>query len=147
MKLINGAVLFPLTFLKMELLLNALWGLSSASILAALVCQLRCNRKFSLAERVTAFACISVLLFPVISATDDLCSFHFAAEDGPAVRQLADSSPALDGNHFASVSYPGTVMAGIHPILQVVGFVTVVQSPRSSSVLSFALEGRAPPLA
>ena len=85
----------------MELLLNLAWLLlvlpaywlwrSARSVPAA--------RKFHSLQCLLALACMLVILFPVISATDDLCAMRSEMEESPAskrsVRQASnDKAPA-----------------------------------------------------
>ena len=75
----------------MESLLNIVWVLASlgcgCAALAHFLC--RAQRRHSIGVAILALIVISVLLFPVISVTDDLNPMLFASED--ATRKMSAS--------------------------------------------------------
>jgi len=85
----------------MELLLNLAWLL----LLLPAYWLWRCSRTATQGRKVTslqcllALGCLLVVLFPVVSATDDLCAMRSEMEESPAskrsVRQASnDKAPA-----------------------------------------------------
>lgn len=90
----------------LELLLNLVWVLVVAASLFLWRRLLSANESCSHRPltALVALVCILVLLFPVISATDDLHVAEFAIEDSgrKVLRQsLADSSSPVHGSHAA----------------------------------------------
>ena len=84
----------------MELLLNLAWLL-----LALPACWLwrhsrrdRARRNFSAVQCLLVLGCVLVMLFPVISATDDLCAMRAEIEESPAgkrgIRQAGNDKPS-----------------------------------------------------
>ena len=57
---------------RLELLLNLAWLLAAAGIILAATGSSRCSRRHPLRSEIVALACIALLLFPVISVSDDL---------------------------------------------------------------------------
>ena len=127
----------------MESLLNLVWVLVSLACGgAALAHSLRWrHRRHSLAAVILAWIIVSVLLFPVISVTDDLNPVLFTAEDATrrmqAVHQLA--VPAITTVLFLSVALflaalvPLGTLESDHPLAL------------TRDGLATALSGRAPP--
>ena len=85
----------------MELLLNLAWLL-----LAVPACWLwrasrreRVRRDFGALQCLLVLACVLVMLFPVISATDDLCAMRAEIEESPAgkrgIRQAGNDKPSV----------------------------------------------------
>jgi hypothetical protein len=73
----------------MELFLNALWiCLALAAPIAWLVRSRPDRSARRLLAGLFAFACIAILLFPVISATDDLHAMQVANEDSSTAKKL-----------------------------------------------------------
>ena len=56
----------------MELLLNLVWLLAAAGVVLATTGSSRGSRRHPLRFEIIALACVALLLFPVISASDDL---------------------------------------------------------------------------
>jgi hypothetical protein len=80
----------------MELLLNLAWLL--LAIPAWWLWRGRApERKFSSLHCLLALGCMLVLLFPVVSATDDLCAMRAEMEESPAgkraIRQASSERP------------------------------------------------------
>jgi hypothetical protein len=132
----------------LELLLNVVWVLVvTASVLLW--------RQFSSASEhcsrrpvtaLVALVCILVLLFPVISATDDLHVAEFAVEDsGRKVLRhlLPDTSSGIQGSHAAFAPPVPQFCLAIPLALTVVP----VQQPQLLSTSSYrdSVSDRAPP--
>jgi hypothetical protein len=92
----------------MELLLNLAWLLlalpayylwrNSTSALA--------KRRFSSLQAILALGCLLIVLFPVVSATDDLHVMRAEMEESPAskrsIRQASTEKPAFSHSHYQS---------------------------------------------
>lgn len=91
----------------MELFLNALWICLALAVPTAWL--VRRHGEHSARQIVAglfAFACIAILLFPVISATDDLHAMQVANEDSSTAKKLivqAGEHPVLIGVPAASL--------------------------------------------
>ncbi len=132
----------------LELLLNIVWVLVvTASLLFW--------RRFSSASEhcsrrpltaLVALVCILVLLFPVISATDDLHVAEFAIEDSgrKVLRQLLpDTSSGIQGSH-AAFAPPVPIFCLATPLALTV---VPVQQPQLVFTSSYrdSVSDRAPP--
>jgi hypothetical protein len=111
----------------MELLLNLAWLLLALPAYW-LWCGSRtapASRKFNALQCLMALGCLLVILFPVVSATDDLRAMRAEMEESPAskrnVRHAShdkvsawkwQSQPALTGNTFSVTMSDG----GWHPV-------------------------------
>ncbi len=103
----------------LELLLNIVWVLVVAGSLLFWRRFLSANEHCARRPVITlvALLCILVLLFPVISATDDLHVAEFAMEDsGRKVLRhlLPDVSSGIQGSHARLCSSSPSVLLG-HP--------------------------------
>jgi hypothetical protein len=128
----------------MELVLNTAWVLLSLSALAVWLAGERL-RKQSLVPALIALACVFVLLFPVISATDDLYTAQFPLEDTPTVTQSV-KNPSTVGSAPHHSATPAIVPASNQMLWRVLAHTTAESPTTSVSFLSpFELEGRAPP--
>lgn len=84
----------------MELLLNLAWMLLAlpAYLLWRNSGDLRRGRRFTSAQCLLTLACVLVVLFPVVSATDDLHAMRAEMEESPAgkrsVRQASSDRPS-----------------------------------------------------
>jgi len=88
----------------MELLLNLAWLLLAlpAWWLWRMSGRARAGRNFSAVQCLLVLGCVLVILFPVISATDDLCAMRAEIEESPASKR--GIRPA--GNDKPSVWHP-----------------------------------------
>ncbi len=126
----------------MELILNAVWFVLSLALIVSWV-----RRKGDAcppqSRGLVLLGCLLVLLFPVISITDDLHSEQLAMEDASATSkriQNADSGRiALQGVVVAPLSSPAA------PVWHVFGTVTADHSAPSVSFFSLVRSERAPP--
>lgn len=132
----------------MELLLNLAWLLLAVPAYY-LWRDSRCvyqRRRFSSAQCILALGCMLVVLFPVVSATDDLHVMRAELEESPAskrsLRQASSERPSTGLWHSQ-----GSMLLTSQPIF--VSAEIWLQIPNSSSSLStFPLvqgAGRAPP--
>ena len=93
----------------MELLLNLAWLLLAvpaywlwrgSRIVGA-------RRYFSALQCLLALGCLLVILFPVISATDDLCAMRAEIEESPAskrgIRQAGNDKPSAWHSHLQTL--------------------------------------------
>jgi hypothetical protein len=130
----------------MELLLNLAWLL-----LALPACWLwrdsrTASRRFRPSHSLLALGCMLVVLFPVISATDDLRAMRAEMEESPSskrnISQSSTDRPAAGKCHpplaltQCTISFVATEWGWYHPLPSLVSLstVAVVSSP-----------GRAPP--
>ena len=130
----------------MELLLNLTWLL--LALPAYWLWQGRnATRRFSSAQCLLALGCVLVILFPVISATDDLRAMRAEMEESPAsernLRQAnTDNKPLLHAGWHSPAAVSGSAI-----------FFTAVESwqhvsrPYLSTPVAPVIEraGRAPP--
>lgn len=128
-----------------EVLLNTLWLGVSAS--ALFICLTRARTApVRGAQAFIALACISVLLFPVVSATDDVCAVAFAAEDSTVVKKLNEPPRITAGLHigaFAALLHSGfSVVPGWHSL----GALDLEQWNVFFAPSVEPFQGRAPPL-
>ncbi len=129
----------------MELLLNAAW-LVIGGALAISVLRRRTADDHTTARVLLALACAMILLFPVISMTDDLYAQQFAIEDASAAKKLAHAGELA--NAFA-VCGAAAVTAAYS--LSLPAFQARRSADNGERLLTdFAvlrrIEGRAPPL-
>jgi hypothetical protein len=132
----------------MELLLNLAWLLLAmpaywlwrASRTASV------GRKFNSLQCLLTLGCMLVILFPVISATDDLCAMRAEIEESPAIKRTIRQSGNDKASPWRSQSPPALAAATISL------FVTH-ESWQQPTILPFSLPGapaiertgRAPP--
>lgn len=128
-----------------EVLLNTLWLGVSASALLIWLTRPRTARA-CVAQALIALACISVLLFPVVSATDDVCVVRFAAEDTTVVKKLSESSWVTVGLHIGGFAALLHSKISVVPGWQSFGAIDLEQSNVFFSGSASASQGRAPPL-
>ncbi len=125
-----------------EILLNAAWVVISIGIFVNLAKSQRPARS-SVLQALLAVTCVVVLLFPTVSATDDLLSVQFPAEDcSRVVKKLRSAiSSALD------VDTPATTVAffDIEPDWSFVPLLDTAAALEARAVLSPLVAGRAPP--
>jgi len=82
----------------MELLLNLAWLLLALPACWIWGRRARARRNFSAAQCLLVLGCVLVMLFPVVSATDDLCAMRAEIEESPAgkrgFRQAGNDKPS-----------------------------------------------------
>jgi hypothetical protein len=127
----------------MELLLNLVWLLTAiAALLLLLGCSPQDRKQFLLG--VGALCCAVLLLFPAISASDDLHAQAVLAEDSIAAKRLANSSGHLAPiHHFALFLICAALAVGIFFHAWFYRRRTSVRY--FSAILTRQLFGRAPP--
>jgi len=83
----------------MELLLNLAWLLLAVPAYWLWRGSSRAGRSFSALQCLLALGGVLVILFPVISATDDLCAMRAEIEESPAskrgIRQAGNDKPSV----------------------------------------------------
>lgn len=135
----------------MELLLNLVWLLLAvpAYWLWRASEDIRYPRRFSAVQVLLALTCVLVLLFPVISATDDLHAMRAEVEESPStkrnVRQAPTDRASAVNIHSQTLQAIGETFALLAPLLEW----TDVSARQTSSVLfgpALPHVGRAPPL-
>ena len=128
----------------MELFLNSLWALLGL-LLFALWLRIGPREKSGRVEPLIALAMLVVLLFPVISVSDDLWAIQNPAESDTTIRR--DLNHALQQGIFPATSLPE--MAAAAPALRCVESIEpllAVVSP-TGCMLPGALDNRPPPAA
>jgi hypothetical protein len=90
-----------------EVILNAAWLVVSIAALVWLL-HSRSSQKLTFSQAIIAFACVSMLLFPVVSASDDAFAAQPAAEDTSVIKKLThsttDRSIVLSSSGVASLA-------------------------------------------
>jgi hypothetical protein len=105
-------------------------------------------RKFGSLRSALVLTCILMLLFPVVSATDDL---HFIRpemeESGPSRRasKHVGSDRAFSIRHYVPELLEATTVVRLAPAAQILGQVLISELCIASAVLSSSRPGRAPP--
>jgi hypothetical protein len=135
----------------MEVLLNSIWLLVAlgafrfwhAEQAGAATCRRQHNNRY----RVAALACALVLLFPVISVTDDLHAEQAPMEDSSRsimkVRSLTQGCLRAGGSRFAAVVMPGA--CSTYPLSLFHGTVLLVATPLHCHPPFSERDGRSPP--
>ncbi len=129
----------------MELLLNLFWLLIAASALYAWS-----RRRDGVAARshLIALICLLALLFPVISATDDLHAMRPEIEDSASNRRAFRAGAADKAASPGAFHHPPALPAGVALIFRL-GVVARVTGPlrlvRHSFGFRFVEKGRGPP--
>jgi hypothetical protein len=135
----------------MELLLNLFWLLLTipALWLWREGRRLRCEEACGSRHFLLILGCLLILLFPVISASDDLRAMRLEAED-PAVKDVLRhcfiarcSQPAHDGSHPFTLPRAQFIVSVGHPAWRAAD---VVRAQKAVTDVVFTLVGRAPPL-
>jgi hypothetical protein len=135
----------------MELLLNLIWLTLATGTLLAFVCRRRgfgSMMQVSCRKSLLALACVVVLLFPIVSASDDLHPVQAVAEEATKRIQFA-----VVPFHSARTSAPPFMLPAMLVVCLMPALVLLrrVESPAPKtrvlgrSVAAFA--GRAPPSA
>ncbi len=130
----------------MELLLNLAWLL--LALPAYRLWRAADQRKFSSRQCLLALACILVLLFPVISATDDLHAMRAEMEESsPGKRSILQAGTERTSG-WVSRQHPSPA-ALTHPPSFAGGEVEPLEAGRESSspvaTISLPVASRAPP--
>lgn len=134
----------------MELLLNLIWTALAIAAFAAFAIGRRRSSSWIVpspyARALCGLACVLVLLFPVVSATDDLHPTQAMVEDAAKRVRIAIVHP-----HTADSNYPGALL----PVLLAIWLPLALFEYRSFLLFSPAAapirralapqEGRAPP--
>jgi hypothetical protein len=139
-----------MTHMSMELLLNLTWLL----LVIPAYCVWRGSRtagarKFSAAQSLFALACVLVILFPVISASDDLLAMRPEIEESPCgKRNIRQAHNDKGCGWNTRLQTPPALLASSEPF----NFASELfeQQSRSSAfraVVPIRRAGRAPPAA
>ena len=134
----------------MELLLNLIWVASALSGFAALAIGRRRSSNWitsaPLATGICAVACLAVILFPVVSASDDIHPAPVLMEDAGKRAKLVAASVHFSGAHTSSLLLPVLLSVYLFPSLKRVAF-SSVSLPKGNPLQrpSTLGEGRAPP--
>jgi hypothetical protein len=128
----------------MESLLNSVWVLLAAGALLAWRRQIPACRDH--ARRLVALLCVLLLIFPVISATDDLHPVTQAVEEPSKRNQKAVTANKSQATHIghASPALPVTSFAA-SPLLRSVEWLQAAPAPAAKTGERVAECGRAPP--
>lgn len=133
----------------MELLLNLFWILLAVPAFFMLrhgSVDPEDPRRFRDMRAILVFSCLLILLFPIISATDDLCAMRPEMEESGSRCMLRDGSG--DECHVAATHVP-VLLASLTPQFtpgdHVVGLVVEQSASTSVPVLVTTRPGRAPP--
>lgn len=131
----------------MELLLNLVWG-----VLALIAFGLYARRhrtdgpRASRLRPILALACGVVLLFPIISASDDLHAADIAVEDSVKRLCVGLSAPSTSG-HLPLAFLPfllATLL--LMGVLRFENLAALLMVPKPASLVVTPSEGRAPPV-
>ncbi|HTW60055.1 MAG TPA: hypothetical protein VMD99_18165 [Terriglobales bacterium] len=133
----------------MELLLNLVWLLLALPAYWLWRDSSRGERKFSSLQCLLALGCVLVVLFPVISATDDLRAMRAEMEESPASkRNIRQATAEKASSAITRLQTPPALLGAVIAFSLEAGFHQL--SPRSFVFDTTALvlpTGRAPPLA
>jgi hypothetical protein len=135
----------------MELLLNLLWLTLTVPAVWMWRRESACargRRRFDGIRPFLLLGCVLMLLFPVVSATDDLHAMQQEMEESPSKRMVKQAG---GDKSFAGVSSPGTLAALILPVSlgpsdEVCGRVQLVWAVLPQPARSKERASRAPPL-
>jgi hypothetical protein len=146
----QGLKLIGIRVLFMELLLNLAWLLLAIPAYWLWRSSMPANRRrgFSSLQCLLALGCALVILFPVISATDDLHAMRAEMEESPvSKRSIQRGSSDKNPIPHPRLQSPPALLPGVVPFLAVMEFPAA-----SSHKISFlavapplASAGRAPP--
>ena len=134
----------------MELVLNLFWLTLAVPAVWVWRQQSACAQDCRGLDRIRPFlllGCVLMLLFPVVSATDDLHALQQEMEESPSKRMVKQAG---DGKSFAGLSSPGVVPALILPVLpgpnyEVCGRVLLMSSALPQPAHFKERASRAPP--
>ena len=135
----------------MELLLNLFWLLLALSALAILRRQPSCALNANSVCRPRLFlllGCLLALLFPVVSATDDLHPINQEIEDSVSSKHAVKQSPGGRSHSCGNHAAPSVQSVCVVPPQFEVGALLLpyVSLPPRNAFFS-AVQGRAPPAA
>jgi hypothetical protein len=133
----------------MELFLNLAWLLL---VLPAYWLWRRSRhgqRKFTSAQCLLALACVLVLLFPVISATDDVHVMRAEIEESPVLKRTLRQATVDNASPWTvRLQSPPAVLAALISFTFSVEFHELAPAPVPYASPTFVLHvGRAPPVA
>lgn len=135
--------------MRMELLLNTIWVLFSAATLAIWVSSRRFGRKNqSLIRGFVLLSCALVLLFPVISMTDDLHAQEMALTHPSSSYKRLEKAVHRSGHWLLHnrPAPPSSLAASLHnPIFHPFGLFLPQRHDLPATVLVAHQSGRAPP--
>jgi len=132
----------------MELLLNLAWLLLA---LPAYLLWRNCRstpaaRRFTAVQCLLALGCMLVILFPVISATDDLRAMRTEMEESPVSKRSMGQSNGERLSASKSQAQPALAVTPYSPVLFEQGWHVVVAVLITTPVSPvFVRSGRAPP--
>jgi hypothetical protein len=133
----------------MELLLNLIWLALALSTVAFYLRRRHrsAEKQFRCYQPLLALACVLFLLFPVISASDDLHPAQAVVEDASKRVQLAIAPLYLQQASAPASMLPAVLVLCLMSALAVLqGLPPVAMTPRLLEGAIVALPGRAPPL-
>ena len=131
----------------MELLLNLTWLLLALpAYLLWRNCRSTRARRFTAVQCLLALGCMLVILFPVISATDDLRAMRAEMEESPISKRSIGQSNGERFSASKSQAQPALAITTHSPVLFEQGWHVVVSvlitTPASPA---FVRSGRSPP--
>lgn len=127
----------------MEALLNAIWLLLSVAAFGTWLVRWK---RTPVLTGTLALVCMSVLLFPVISATDDLHPTPGITEE--ASRRMQRHAGTCASKSFRHIDASVTaLLAPLHsPLWRLLWFTELFQPAIAASISSSSISGRAPPM-
>jgi hypothetical protein len=131
----------------MELLLNLTWLLLALpAYLLWCNCRSTRARRFTAVQCVLALGCMLVILFPVVSATDDLRAMRAEMEESPTSKRSIGQANGERVSDSRSQVQPALAVDTYSPVLFEQGWHVVaavlISTPASPA---FVRSGRAPP--
>ena len=132
----------------MELLLNLTWLLLAlpAYLLWRGCRSTRAGRRFTAVQCLLALGCLLVILFPVVSATDDLRAMRAELEESPVSKRSIGQSSGERSSASKSQAQPALAVNMYSPVFLEQGWQVVaavlITTPASPA---FIRSGRAPP--
>jgi hypothetical protein len=134
----------------MELLLNLAWLLLAIPAYRLWRSSSPAHRRhsFSSLQCLLALGCALVLLFPVISATDDLHAMRAEMEESPvSKRSIRQASSEKNSSPHTRLQSPPALLAGVAPSVMLAEFAFAIPhtNPLRAAMPPLASAGRAPP--
>jgi hypothetical protein len=130
----------------MELLLNLSWLLLAMPAYWLWRASTRRSGRFLALQSVFALACVLVILFPVVSATDDLRVMRAEMEESPTSKHSVCQSSGGKAPAWKSQPQPALTVAVRIPVSLEHGFLVTAEAPVSTPPsLALTRAGRAPP--